>query len=186
MYKLLPLIVLIPFIISSCGNSSDAKNSDKSDASSAAPVVSMQPLDLSSKGIPFTIKAPVGATVTLDTSAASVAVKKDRFSIEVREEKYEDDKTVAQVKDAQFKTDSENRPDLGLTYDIIKSEPAGYIILGKNNAGGKTASMWYMAEKDKKKYIFTANILDLAGIHDNGFSVSPGEVQVMYDAVKQQ
>ncbi len=182
MYKLLFVAALASFTCSSCSNPT---NTDNPKGNTTAPVVNMQLLDLGNKGIPLTIKAPAGAVVTADTSIQTIAVKKDRFSIEIREEKYEDDKTIAQVKDAQFKTDSESRPDLGLTYEVIKNEPDGYIILGKNTAGGKTASMWYIAEKDKKKYVFTSNTLDLAGIHDNGFSVSTDEVQVMYDAVKQ-
>jgi hypothetical protein len=186
MKKLFP-ISLVAVILFSCGQSNSSSEKKESAVEKAT---TLKAVDLNSNGIPLIINAPEGATVRKDSSMGQIFVEKDRFMVVIREEKYEDDKTLAQWKEA-IKAQSTHKSDLTadfLKIEVLKDEPNGYIFMTSNNNGGKSVAFKHFVEKNKKKYLIESNDIKLMdfdkAMKNDGWSVDKEEIQIMYDAVK--
>jgi hypothetical protein len=186
MNKLL-LVALSTTVLLSCGQSTNKSNKKETTEKKA---VSLKAVDLSSKGIPLTINAPEGAVVNKDSSMNEISVDKDRFMITIKEEKYEDDKTLAQWKES-IKEQSTTQSELTAGYlktEVLKDEPTGFIYMTTNKSGGKSVAFKCFVEKNKKKYLIESNDIKLMdfekAMNNDGWAVDKEEIQVMYDAVK--
>lgn len=179
-------------LLTSCGNG-DTKTSAEKTTTTAATTAppALKPVDLSSYGIPLTIQAPEGAVAAKEEGGDGVTVVKDRFNIIIREDKYGDEAaTVQQAKDAAQAEDNQtlNDTEMGMKMEILKNDPAGYIYMTTNKAGGKIVRFTCFVQKENKKYIIKENFMELNDMDkalETGYSISREEIEVMYNAVKQ-
>lgn len=187
-------LLLLPaaILFSSCGGSGkkEGGEKEKSAAPKAAPAT-LKPVDLSSYGIPLTIQAPEGAVVSKEEGGSGVIVAKDRFNVIITEDKYGDEgANVQQAKEAALQQDNQslNNPDMGLKMEVLQNDPAGYLYMTTNKAGGKIARFTCYVQKDNKKYIIKENFMALNDIDQSiatGYAISREEAETMYNAVKQ-
>lgn len=186
------LLIAAALLLSACGGKDKKASTESAGTTSekAAPLT-LKPVDLSSYGIPLTLQAPEGATVSKEEGGDGVIVAKDRFNILVREDKYGDEAaTVQQAKDAAQAEDNQtlNDPEMGMKMEVLKNDPAGYIYMTTNKAGGKIVRFTCFIQKDNKKYIIKENFMalnDLDKSMETGYAISREETEAMYNAVKQ-
>ena len=190
------VFIVLPaaLVLMSCGGS-DKKTGDGNDAKPEAgarsAAATLKPVDLTSYGIPLTIQAPEGAVVTKEEGSNDVVVKKDRFNIVVREDKFGDEgATPEQAKETAMAEDSKllNDADLGMKMEVLKSDPRGYVFMTTNRAGGKVVRFTCFVSKDGKNYVIKENTLELNDMEkatETGYAISREEAEAMYNAVKQ-
>lgn len=189
-------LIMLPaaLVLMSCGGSDKKKEEGKDgkpEAAASAPAAAMKPVDLTSYGIPLTIQAPEGAVVSKEEGTDIVAVKKDRFNIVVREDKYGDEgATPEQAKETALAEDTKmlNDADMGLKMEVLKNDPRGYVFMTTNRAGGKVVRFTCFIGKDGKNYVIKENTLELSDMEksvETGYAISREEAEAMYNAVKQ-
>ncbi len=175
-------------VLVSC-NQSAAKNEAANTASAMASIV-LKDTSLAAHGIPIRIKMPEGAVIKKDTTLNAVIVVKDRFNVIVREETYQDDKSlqqwIAALKEERVAQSGEMAQ--YLKTEMLKNDSSGFIYKTTNNGGGKVVSFVYLLEKDKKKYIIESNdlvLMDFEKASKSGYAIDEAEITLMYNAVKQ-